>query len=127
MTPNSILIVDDSEPMRRALRACLSDLGVEIAECSDGAEVISAYAAHRPAWVLMDIEMGGMDGLMATRRLLAAWPEARVVIVTNYDDEWLRVEAQAAGACGYILKENMLEVRQLFTAQETAKGAASDE
>src|SRR5947207_15937756 len=101
MTQKSILIVDDSEPMRRMLRTLLSDLAAEINECGDGAEVIAAYAAHRPDWVLMDLAMREIDGLIVLRRLMAKWPEAHVVIVTNYDDEALRAEARQAGAVEY--------------------------
>jgi len=124
MTQKSILIVDDSEPMRRMLRACLSDLAAEINECIAGAELLSAYAAQRPDWVVMEVAMRGIDGLIVLRRLLAEWPEARVVIVTNYDDETLREEALRAGACDYILKENLLEVRRLLAATQpgTTKG-----
>ena len=53
--------------------------------------------------------------------------EAKVIIVTNYDEADLREEAQRAGACGYILKENLMEVRRLLAARDTASGAASSE
>ena len=60
--------------------------------------------------------MKSVDGLTATRCLLKRWPQAQVVIVTSYDDDLLREEARQAGACGYVLKENLLEVRQLLSA-----------
>jgi len=95
----------------------LADVAEPIAECDSGSEVCASYAAHHPDWVLMDIELPGQDGIAATRQLLAAQPAARVVIVTSYDDAELRRAAQAAGASGYVLKENLWEVRQLLTAQ----------
>jgi CheY-like chemotaxis protein len=112
MTKMSILIVDDNASMRRTLRSCLSDLAAEINECVDGKEVLQAYATHLPDWVLMDIAMKETDGLTATRHLISQWPQARIVIVTSYDDEALREEAQQAGAVGYVLKENLLALRQ---------------
>lgn len=116
MTKMSILIVDDNTSMRRTLRSFLGDLAAEINECVDGKEVLQAYATYLPDWVLMDIAMKEMDGLTATRHLLSQWPQARIVIVTSYDDEALREEAQQAGACGYVLKENLLAVRQLLAS-----------
>jgi DNA-binding NarL/FixJ family response regulator len=58
----------------------------------------------------MDIAMPRMDGLAATRELKARFPAARIVILTQYDEALLRAAAQAAGACGYLLKENLSEV-----------------
>lgn len=107
-----LLIVEDNAPMRALTRRMVGDLADHISECSDGDEALAAYAAERPDWVLMDIEMKRMNGIAATRQLLAAFPEARVVIVTNYADEPLRAAAKAAGACGYVLKENLIEVRR---------------
>ncbi len=95
-----LLIVEDNPAMRRLMRRMLADLGEEIAECADGLEVLEIYARFQPDWVLMDIEMKEMDGIRATRQLMAAFPEARVVTVTNYDDLVLRSAALQAGACG---------------------------
>ena len=108
----SLLIVEDHAPMRATLRMWLADLAAPITECENGTEVYAYYVAAQPDWVLMDIELPGQDGLTATRELLAAQPEARVLIVTSYDDADLRRAAAAAGACGYVLKENLWEVRQ---------------
>jgi DNA-binding NarL/FixJ family response regulator len=109
-----LLIVEDNAPMRQVMKRMLSDLVEEISERTDGDEVLEAYAAERPDWVLMDIEMKRTNGIAATRQLLAAFPEARVVIVTNYNDEPLREAARWAGACGYVLKDNLIEVRRLL-------------
>ncbi len=113
----SLLLVEDHALMRETLRLWLSDLAAPITECDNGSEVCASYAAHHPDWVLMDIELPGQDGIAATRELLAAEPAARVLIVTSYDDAGLRAAAIAAGARGYVLKENLWEVRQLLTAQ----------
>src|SRR4029453_15300260 len=105
----SLMIVEDNEPMRRMIRSMVADLAERIDECGDGAEAYARYADRRPDWVLMDIAMPGMDGIPATRQIMAAFPDARVLIVTNYDDAELRAAALAAGACGYVLKDNLLE------------------
>ena len=60
----------------------------------------------------MDLQMERLSGIEATRRIRAAWPEARIVIVTEYDDQHWRAAARQAGACGYLLKDDLLEVRR---------------
>ena len=106
-----VLIVDDNREMRRTIRSCVCEPADEAFEASDGAEVLEAYRAHRPDWVLMDMRMPHVDGLAATRELKAVFPEARVLIVTNYDDGSLRSSALDAGACGYVLKEKLRDLR----------------
>ena len=108
----SLSIVEDHAPMRETLRMWLADLAEPINECDNGSDVCACYARHRPDWVLMDIALPGQDGISATRELLAQEPTARVLIVTSYDDAELRQAAQSAGARGYVLKENLWEVRQ---------------
>ena len=116
-----VLIVDDNAEMRRLLRGFVTRLAEAVYECEDGAEAVAAYAAeHLTAadWVLMDIEMPRVDGLEATRQLKRHWPDARVCIVTSYDSPEWREAAGAAGASGYVLKEELHTVRGLLRAQE---------
>jgi DNA-binding NarL/FixJ family response regulator len=108
----SVLIVEDHALMRSMLQMWLLGLAEPIFECENGSEAIASYAAHHPDWVLMDIELPGQDGIAATRELLAQDPTAHVLIVTSYDDAELRRLAAAAGARGYLLKENLWELRQ---------------
>lgn len=108
----SALLVDDHAPMRATLRLWLADLAAPITECDNGLDVGACYAAHRPDWVLMDIQLPGQDGIAATRELIAANPSARVLIVTGYRDADVRRAAAAAGALGYVLKDNLPELRE---------------
>ena len=62
----------------------------------------------------MDIEMGQMDGITATREIPRTFPSARVVIVSKRDDDQTREAARKAGACAYVLKENLIAIRELF-------------
>ena len=110
----TVLIVDDNPQFRALIRTVVAGLVDEVNECADGDEAVAAYSAERPDWVLMDLRMARMGGLEATRRLLAADRTARILIVTDYDDVHWRAAAIEAGACGYVLKENLLEVRQLL-------------
>jgi two-component system response regulator DegU len=115
-----LLIVEDNVGMRALIKRALAGLGAEFVECSDGAEAVAAYTDERPDFVLMDIEMPTMDGVTATRRIIAADPSAQVIIVTNHDHPSLREAARDAGACGYALKENLLAIRELLGGQAAA-------
>lgn len=109
-----LLIVEDSLSVRRILKSVVAPLAMEIEECGDGSEAVMRYATGKPDFVLMDVDLGEMDGITATRKIRADDPEAKIIIVTNYDENDLREAAQKAGACGYVLKENLLEILTLL-------------
>jgi DNA-binding NarL/FixJ family response regulator len=109
----NILIVDDNERMRNAIKNIVASPGIECIECDNGMQAIERYREIRPAWVLMDIKMPGISGLTAAKSIISEFPDARVVIVTDYDDKELRDTARRVGAKGYILKEELLKVREL--------------
>jgi DNA-binding NarL/FixJ family response regulator len=105
--PIRILLVDDQRLMREGLRILLeleSDLEV-VGEAENGQAALGAYADLQPDVVLMDIRMPGMDGVEATWRLRERWPEARVIILTTFDDDEYVFEGLRAGARGYLLKD----------------------
>jgi CheY-like chemotaxis protein len=114
LTMKRLMIVDDNPGMRRLIRSITGDLAASVVECADGSEALEAYAAHKPDWVLMDIEMPTLDGISATREITLAFPDARILIVTEYDDPDWREEARRAGACGYVLKESLPELRRIL-------------
>jgi CheY-like chemotaxis protein len=112
-----LLIIEDNPQMRQMIREVVADLAEEVIECADGEEAVAAYAAQQFSgedWVLMDLQMPGIGGLEATRRIRAAFPDAQIIIVTHYDDKHWRTAATEAGARGYLLKENLLELRQML-------------
>ncbi|MBS1793296.1 MAG: response regulator transcription factor [Acidobacteria bacterium] len=111
-----ILIVDDNSNMREMTRFFLDDLGAVFRECEDGVEALEAYRSFRPDWVLMDWEMARMDGITATRRIVRAFPQARIVLFTQYDDAQLKAAAGEAGALGYVLKDELINLRRILTA-----------
>lgn len=115
-----LLIVEDNASVRKVIRNLVARVAGEIYECADGAGALTLFKQERPDFVLMDIQMDGMDGITATRQVKADDPTARVIIVTNYDQPDLREAAYQAGACGYVSKENLLELVRLL--EEFDKG-----
>lgn len=110
-----LLLVDDNDQMRELIRSLVVDLADDILECSDGADAITIYSERQPEWVLMDIHMKQVDGLSATRQIKAAYPEAKIVILTNFNDGRTREAAREAGAFGFVAKDNLLDVRRVLT------------
>lgn len=110
-----VLIVDDNEKVRLLLRDHLPASADEVYECADGDEALALFKRHRPDWVLMDQDMPRMDGITATREIIATFPKANICMVTAYDDEELRDEAFAAGASGFVAKSNLFELQEMLT------------
>ena len=113
-----ILIVDDSQPIRELLKMMLAGVAEIVGECSDGSEALAAYERLRPDWVLMDIGMKNVDGITATRQIMAAYPQAKIMIVTDYNDDDLRRAAREAGASGYVVKQNLLDIVDILAKAE---------
>jgi RNA polymerase sigma factor (sigma-70 family) len=106
-----ILLVDDDDLMRAGLRAVLSsDDELEIVgEVSGGRGAVGAVRETRPHVVLMDIRMPDLDGIAATREVLSAMPDAKVVMLTTFEDDDYLFGALAAGASGFLLKRTRPE------------------
>lgn len=111
-----VLIVEDNAAMRSLIRQLVHDVTAVVYECADGECALEVYRRARPDWVLMDIDLGGgADGLSVTRAIRSADPTAQVIVVTEHGAEWYRREAKAAGASGFLLKEDLLELPRLLT------------
>ena len=106
-----VLLVDDDDLMRAGLRSVLSsDETIEVVgEAGDGRGVVKLIRELRPELVLMDIRMPGLDGISATREVLAAEPEVKVVILTTFEEDDYIFEALSAGASGFLLKRTKPE------------------
>ena len=109
-----ILIVDDNAPVRRLIASIVGPLAKSIQECSSGRDAIAAYRSMQPDVVLMDMRMREMDGIEATRRICQADPNAKIVILTDYDDNELRRAAAAAGTIHYALKDNLPDLVRIL-------------
>jgi DNA-binding NarL/FixJ family response regulator len=106
-----VLLVDDDDLMRAGLRAVLSsDENVDVVgEASDGRHAIERARALEPDVVLMDVRMPRLDGIAATRELLAAAPERKVLVLTTFEEDEYIFGALSAGASGFLLKRSRPE------------------
>jgi DNA-binding NarL/FixJ family response regulator len=102
-----ILLVDDQAMFREGLRTLLAtqpDFEV-VGEAANGEEALRLCSSERPEIVLMDLRMPILDGVAATRRIHAAHPDTRVIVLTTFDDDEDIFEGLRAGAVGYLLKD----------------------
>ena len=102
-----VLIADDHVVVRKGIRALLAtEPGIDVVgEATDGAEAVRAAAELRPDVILMDIVMPTMDGIEAVRRIMAAQPGSRILVLTSFATDDQIFPALKAGALGYLLKD----------------------
>ena len=120
-----VVLADDDALLRAGLAVVLgtaADLGV-VAEAGDGLQAVARCVAENPDVALMDVRMPGIDGIEATRRVLAACPETRVLILTTFPDDEYVYGALRAGASGFLLKRASPE-RLLDAVRTVAAGEA---
>jgi DNA-binding NarL/FixJ family response regulator len=106
--PPTVVIADDQALVRGGFRLILKAAGIEVlAEAADGEQAVAAVLEHHPDVVLMDVRMPVMDGIDATRRILASGGggQARIIILTTFDLDEYVYAALAAGASGFLLKD----------------------
>jgi DNA-binding NarL/FixJ family response regulator len=116
-----VLVADDHAIVRKGICALLAtEEGIEVVgEAADGQHAVEQVARLRPDVVLMDLVMPGVDGLAATKRICADWPETRILVLTSFAGVDKIMPAVKAGALGYLLKDSDPEVlvdsiRQVF-------------
>ena len=102
-----VMVVDDQTMVRAGFRLLLADEpDIEVvAEASNGRDAVAQAARFRPDVILMDIRMPGLDGLEATRRIVASGSSARILVLTTFDLDTYVYAALAAGASGFLLKD----------------------
>jgi DNA-binding NarL/FixJ family response regulator len=109
--PVRVLLVDDDDLMRAGLKAVLtSDESIEVVgEAGDGRAAVSETRRHLPEVVLMDVRMPGLDGIAATREIVALSPDVKVAILTTFEQDDYIFGALNAGASGFLLKRTKPE------------------
>src|SRR5580704_14710058 len=107
--PLPVLVVDDQAPFRMAAKAVVRRLGgfELLGDAVNGSEAVALADELRPALVLMDINMPQMNGIEATRQIVAAHPETVVILCSTYDMRDLPADAGSSGAAGYLHKEQL--------------------
>jgi two-component system, NarL family, response regulator DegU len=117
-----VLLADDHQLLRQAIRRALEDAGMTVvAEAGDGGEAVRLVGELKPDVVVMDVSMPVLDGVEATRRVHAEFPDLPIVILTMHGDEAVRREAVEAGASGFLAKDvSMQEV--VATVTQAAGG-----
>ena len=114
----SVAIVDDEEPIRKALRRLLRASGLEAESYASGQEFLDATAERRPDCLVLDLHMSGMGGLELLRSLQSVKHKVPTVIITAHDEPETREQCLAAGACAYLRKP--LDDRLLLNAISAA-------
>lgn len=108
-----VLIVENSVPMRRVIRSFVKNVDTDICECANAAEALRLYADAPPDWVLLNLEIKDTNPIADILDIKQHWKRAKVVALTVYDELDLREAACAAGACAYVLKEDLSPLRGL--------------
>lgn len=108
MQPIRVLLADDHTVVREGLRILLEqqvDIAV-VAEAADGREAVQMAEEHTPDVIMMDVAMPNMNGIEATRRIIAVRPDTNIVILSMHNDESYVLQSLRAGARGYLLKDS---------------------
>jgi DNA-binding NarL/FixJ family response regulator len=116
----TFLIAEDNARMRESIKIYLATKIPNhhtVYEGIDGNEAVAIYKRVHPDWVLMDIAMEPMDGLAASRAILEEYPEAKIIILTNYDEVRYRRAAKEAGAKAFVLKEHLSDILSIIKPQ----------
>ena len=105
--PIRVILADDHPIVRAGIRDALKEIpgAVVVGEASDGREAMDLVRTHSPDMVFMDISMPGLNGLEATERIVKAFPQVRVVILSRHENEEYYWRALQVGASGYLLKK----------------------
>jgi len=130
--PIRVVLADDHAVVRKGIREFLEESGDirVVAEAADGAEAVALVAEHAPDVAVLDVQMPGLTGIEATRRIKAEFPAVRVLILTAYDDAPYIFALLQAGASGYVLKtadsgELVNAVRAVFRGESALDPAVA--
>ena len=128
--PVPVLVVDDHAPFRLVVMAVLGRLEEfeVVGEARDGSEAVALTQTLEPALILMDINMPGMNGIEATRRIVAARPGVVVILYSTYDVDDLPGDAATSGARAYVHKERIGAemLRRLWRDRDSANFCVGD-
>ncbi len=116
------MIVDDHADMRRMLRSVVSfsaQKNIDFLECESGEVAMDEYANFNPDFVIMDIELGGMNGFVTTAKISDQDSKAKILIVTSHDSASFRKKAKDLNVIGYVTKDNLSNINEYLQNQTT--------
>jgi DNA-binding NarL/FixJ family response regulator len=109
-----LMIVDDHAGMRKKIRELLARPNVEARDYTSGEEAIRVAREFQPDWIIMDVHLPGVNGFEATRTIRTEVPQARIVMISAEDKDYLRQEAEAAGAEEYLCKHQLARLPRII-------------
>ncbi len=109
-----LLIADDNKEIRKILKSICSHIFFEILECDDGDLAVEIYKDKKPDWVLMDIKMNRMDGIEATKIINEEYPDAKIIVVSQYDDKNIIDAAMNSGAVEFVGKDDLSRIEKII-------------
>lgn len=110
----NILLVEDNDQMRTFMKSLLINWGHSVLEANNGRSAIEIAKLQKPDIILMDINLGKMDGIEVVLTIRENKVMSKIIMVTEYDNPNLRKNPKTAGADGYVLKENLLSLEEVI-------------
>lgn len=105
------MIVDDNDLMRKEMSKSVALETDTVLECKDGKSAVSSCLDFKPDWILMDIRMKKMNGILASEKIKEIMSDVKIAFVTSYDNYSYRQAAKSLGIEHYFLKTNLLDIR----------------
>lgn len=109
-----LMIAENNPRMREMIREICAPFFDKIDECSNGKEAVESLSSYSRQLVIMDINMPVMNGLEASKIILRTHPETKIIMITQYKEKELEIEAMRAGAFYFLLKENLSELKEIL-------------
>lgn len=108
------MIVDDNALMRKEISKSVALQTDTVLECSDGETAVSCCLEFNPDWILMDIKMSKMNGILTAEKIKGVMPDVKIAFVTSYDNLYFRRAAKSLDIEHYFIKTNLLEIRKVL-------------
>ncbi len=112
----TIMVVDDNKRMREVLMETMAHVPCSFVECASGKEAVDNYPASLPDWVLMDVRMKPMSGIVALTEIRRTHPTAKIIMVSSAEEDEIRTAALKAGAAAFVRKEFLSMIPDLIDA-----------
>ena len=122
-----VMIVDDHAGIRNMIRQLLASPGDSFVECATAGHAVEAARDFKPDYVTMDVRLPDLSGLAAASAIRAVHPPSRVIIVSSYDQPFLRQTARELGAIAYVLKDELSKLRSLLIGGAIAPSQSNSE